>query len=58
LIDIVISTLDNESDKPDAAAIRRLKRAAFGRILSQERSRLTLVGGLIDELEAELAGWE
>jgi hypothetical protein len=35
-----------------------LKRAAFGRILSQERSRLTLVGGLIDELEAELAGWE
>ena len=58
LIDIVVSTLEGSSaaDLIEPATIARLKRQAFGAILTAERPFLTAIPDLFASLEREIAG--
>ncbi len=53
LIDIVLSTLP-ATQRLDEAEVAALKRDAFRAILAEERSRLTTIPALFDELEREI----
>ncbi len=57
MIDIILSSLERD-DYPDPKTIMGFKRASFVRILAEERPRLLHITSLIDELEAQIAGWE
>ncbi len=53
----MLSTVDAPAAH-DPVAVRRLRKQAFGRILAEERPRLTTITALLDQLEQQIAGWE